>query len=1388
MKKRLTISFLILALITVAYLFPLAVVNAADTGADKHYALIQKIKEAWDNGDKKLYFDEGEVTYDELVKAYYEAMDSEYFYISGTMGVNKYDETYIKYAYIYYDYENEEELSTKKNAFNQALSEFDRGVDPSWTDLEVLVYINDYLSENVTYDHSLKADNIFDVYGAMVNHLAVCEGYSKAFKLLAERNGIECYVVSCDELEHAWNMVKLNGNYYMVDVTWDDYQDNILNNGRFRFFLRSYNWFNSSESGHAAEGYEVKGYGLDASMANDAHYDGYFWDTPFVLKNVNGSWYGTDRNNNIDEYACDGVDFIVDKQIADLSDTYWMIDGTETGYRAHQSVRFATYNNYLFYSLPDRVMRYNTITGETKTIYILSSEELALGKIYGLEITGGDKLRIYLAKSLSSSDIAAGTIIEYNLSEVMPDVDPPIVTISIDSEGWSGIYDGEDEHLTSSSDASINIIDDSDISELGYFLSKVPLTTEYLDSMQASSWTAINSGSNRFEYTSLTSCDCYLYVKAVDKYRNAGYASTCKLKLDKESPVIGAQNNDIFYEYKEISITDDNLDKVYLNGEEISLKNGKIVLFTSDDDYVIKAVDKLGNESTVTVSVKALTYVATFNWSDDYSYASVELVSSPIDTYSSSFSNVSSECVVTAPTCTVAGKKTYTVTVEFNGTEYSDSKEVPIAALNHDWDDGEVTTKPGCTKNGVKTYRCKRTGCQETRTEVVEASGHTPGNTVIENEVESTCTVKGSYDEVIYCTECNEEISRTAKEKELKSHTIVDIPAVEATCKNPGSTAGKKCSVCETVIVKPEEIDALPHTPGNTVIENEVESTCTVKGSYDEVIYCTECNEEISRTAKEKELKSHTIVDIPAVEATCKNPGSTAGKKCSVCETVIVKPEEIDALPHTPGNTVIENEVESTCTVKGSYDEVIYCTECNEEISRTAKEKELKSHTIVDIPAVEATCKNPGSTAGKKCSVCETVIVKPEEIDALPHTPGNTVIENEVESTCTVKGSYDEVIYCTECNEEISRTAKEKELKSHTIVDIPAVEATCKNPGSTAGKKCSVCETVIVKPEEIDALGHDWDGGEVTKDPGCTEAGVKTYKCRREGCTTTKTESIPAKGHIEVRDVAVAATTQSTGLTEGVHCSECGMVIKAQTVIPKLEDQKQNDQKQDNQKQDNHKQDNSGKDNNKKNDDTSKPTDANKSSTNINAPEIKGTVHGDLSSGLWVEKADGTYPVNQWATLNGNIYYFDAKGYAAANEYANGVWFDSFGKADETYSMVWKSNSTGYWIEDKSGWYPVSKWLKIDGVWYYFDENGYMASGEWRDGCWLSSNGAYEYEGTIVWKNNSSGWWIEDTSGWYAANCWQKIDGLWYYFGASGYMTTNSYVDGYWLGSDGVCQ
>ena len=92
---------------------------------------------------------------------------------------------------------------------------------------------------------------------------------------------------------------------------------------------------------------------------------------------------------------------------------------------------------------------------------------------------------------------------------------------------------------------------------------------------------------------------------------------------------------------------------------------------------------------------------------------------------------------------------------------------LPVNSCDHKYKLTENTAT--CTEAGTATYTC--TKCGDSYTESVAANGHSPAAAVEENRVEATCTAAGSYDEVVYCSVCNAEISRTQKTIEKIAHT-----------------------------------------------------------------------------------------------------------------------------------------------------------------------------------------------------------------------------------------------------------------------------------------------------------------------------------------------------------------------------------------------------------------------------------------------------------------------------------------------------------------------------------------------------------------------------------------------------------------------------------------
>ena len=119
------------------------------------------------------------------------------------------------------------ELEEAKAAFEQKVAEILSGLTSDMTEFQRELYLHDLLAEMVTYESGAHAH---DAYGAIVEGKAVCEGYAEALQYLLQRAGIQSFIATGTSMNpatgrtenHAWNYVRIDGEYYHVDLTWND--------------------------------------------------------------------------------------------------------------------------------------------------------------------------------------------------------------------------------------------------------------------------------------------------------------------------------------------------------------------------------------------------------------------------------------------------------------------------------------------------------------------------------------------------------------------------------------------------------------------------------------------------------------------------------------------------------------------------------------------------------------------------------------------------------------------------------------------------------------------------------------------------------------------------------------------------------------------------------------------------------------------------------------------------------------------------------------------------------------------------------------------------------------------------------------------------------------
>ena len=303
----------------------------------------------------------------------------------------------------------------------------------SMTATEIALAVHDYIALHTRYDYNSECANNSNAYGALVNGIAVCQGYALLYKDLLNSLGVGCYFIGSDLINHAWNVVQTeDGAWYNADVTWDDpgMSDTIGGDNTgdkdymgycgHDYFMKTEDEIKKShftDRGYTEEQYKGEdgpniyvAFEEEPLQASEAHPNTAFWSGVICgMQYYNGAWYYNDttlRGN----YLADGTTLYPYMNGNICSTPYGTTrQGTKV---ASNAGAFALVNGKLIYaqfsgSYTDKIVRYDIASGTTETLLDIEDNtvvtEFAAGrlnaanKIYGCNtiayaiISGGVK-------------------------------------------------------------------------------------------------------------------------------------------------------------------------------------------------------------------------------------------------------------------------------------------------------------------------------------------------------------------------------------------------------------------------------------------------------------------------------------------------------------------------------------------------------------------------------------------------------------------------------------------------------------------------------------------------------------------------------------------------------------------------------------------------------------------------------------------------------------------------------------------------------------------------------------------------------------------------------------------------------------------------------------
>lgn len=279
------------------------------------------------------------------------------------------------------------------------------------SDFEKILVVHDYIVNNYSYDLTYESRTLDSM---VLQKTGVCQGYTYLFKYVMDNIGIECVTVPSDENNHIWNKIKINGEWYNIDLTSDDpiYEDSYIPFSteicRDFFILNDYELISSgNESTSAWNDYKWDGQTPVEVSDSTAYSDSIARQISGNIIPKNGKFYVF---SNFDIFTGQNNLAVVDLDNNTITSVYnnssyftWKPWGKPLSFYAGQLSSLINFNNELYFNSPNKVYRYDDVTNTAEEVFEYEPETPDISKTYiwGLKVIDNE-LNIEYSEDINS--------------------------------------------------------------------------------------------------------------------------------------------------------------------------------------------------------------------------------------------------------------------------------------------------------------------------------------------------------------------------------------------------------------------------------------------------------------------------------------------------------------------------------------------------------------------------------------------------------------------------------------------------------------------------------------------------------------------------------------------------------------------------------------------------------------------------------------------------------------------------------------------------------------------------------------------------------------------------------------------------------------------------